>query len=311
MSNNNKRIDSTIVAAVIGVMGTLCVTLITLYANNVLNQPQPQPQLTDPALQPTWTAPATSTIPPTETITNTPVPTDTVPAGDPSSTPAPETPTPEPSLTPVPPAIGADWSNGCISSLWRPYPDTVQTISSNGCLAQPVIMSLEQVNLFFTENQSLKFAVSRTFDNPQVYGMFAPIPANGVVRIDTLLRRAQGGEIWMGVFAEPNITSQGLVAVLPPDDNVRKLELVQRKMPEQAELNNLEDLAEDSSQDPPRYSIVFELSNGEVRIQKLRDTEFSPVVLNSAQPYLFIGYQVLPGNNRIDGEFLNLLVQGQ
>ena len=172
-------------------------------------------------------------------------------------------------------------------------------------------MSVEQVNLFFTENGSLKFAVSRTFDNPQVYGLFAPIPANGLVRIDTLLRRVQVGEIWMGVFAEPNIASQGLVAVIPPGENVKKSELVQRIMPEQGEISRLESFAEDSSQDPPRYSIVFELSNGEVRIQKLRDTEFSPVALNSAQPWLFIGYQVLPGNNRIDAEFLNLLIQGQ
>jgi hypothetical protein len=234
-----------------------------------------------------------------------------VPVGDPTSTPAPETPTLEPSLTPVPPAIGADWASGCVSSLWRLYPDTVQATVNNGCISQPVIMSIEQVNLFFTENGSLKFAVSRTFDNAQVYGMFAPIPANGLVRIDTLLRRVQEGEVWMGVFAEPNITSQGLVAVIPAGENVKRRELVQRKMPEQAELHELEDFPEDPTQDPPRYSIIFELSNGEVRIQKLLDTEFNPVALNSAQPWLFIGYQVLPGNNRIDAEFLNLLVQGQ
>jgi hypothetical protein len=211
----------------------------------------------------------------------------------------------------MPPAIGADWTMGCISILWSPFPDTVQTTANGGCLSQPVIMSAEQVNLFFTENESLKFAVSRMFDSPQIYGMFAPIPANGIVRIDVLLRRIQEGEVWMGVFAEPNITSQGLVAVIPPGENVRKRELVQRKMPEQTELNRLESFAEDPTQDPPRYSIVFELSNGEVKIQKLRDTEFSPVALNSAQPWLFVGYQVLPGNNRIDAEFLNLLVQGQ
>jgi hypothetical protein len=172
-------------------------------------------------------------------------------------------------------------------------------------------MSVEQINLFFAEDGSLKFAVSRRIENPQVYGMFAPIPANGLVRIDTLLRLVQEGEIWMGVFADANLSSQGLVAVIPPGENVKKRELVQRKMPEQTELHHLESFAEDSTQDPPRYSIVFELSNGEVRIQKLRDTEFSPVVLNSAQPWLFIGYQIRPGNNIIDAEFLNLLVQGQ
>src|SRR5690606_18507643 len=108
-----RSIDPTIIAAVIGVMGTLCVTLISLFANRLFPEPQPTPF-------PTWTFTATATI------TETPVPTDTVPAGEPTSTPAPDTPTPEPTPTPIPPAIGSDWANGCISVLWRPYPGTIQ-----------------------------------------------------------------------------------------------------------------------------------------------------------------------------------------
>src|SRR5215211_3356198 len=279
--STNKRIDSTIIAALIGVMGTVCVTVVTLYVNYFGPGSQPQPTV---IVQPTWTTP------PTATIANTPVPTDTVPVGDPTSTPVPDTPTPEPTLTPVPPAIGADWVNGCISILWRPYPELVQPSIGNGCLAQPILFP-EQVNLFFTENGSLKFQVNRTFESPQVYGLFAPLPANGTVRVDTLLRRVQGGEIWMGVFADPNITSQGLVAVLPEGENVRNRPLVQKKMPEQVEIHRLESFPDDPTQDPPRYSIVFELSNGEVRIQKLGETEFTAVPLGSAQPYLFVGYQ--------------------
>ena len=297
---DNKRIDPTIIAALIGVMGTVCVTAVTLYVNNFAPQPPPA---TAPA-QPTWTSP------PTATVTNTPAPTDTVPAGDATSTPAPDTPTPEPTFTPAPPDIGADWVNGCISVLWRPYPDTVPTTADSGCLAQPLNLS-EPVNLFFTENGSLKFQVNRTFESTQVYGLFAPIPANGTVRIDTFLRRVQGGEIWMGIFAGSNLMSQGLVAALPAGENVRNRALVQKKMPEQVEIHRLESFPDDPTQDPPRYTIVFELSNGEVRIQKLSETEFSAVALNSAQPWLFVGYQVTNGNNRIEAEFLNLLVQGQ
>ena len=306
MSTNNRRIDPAIIAALIGVMGTVCVTVISLFANNFIQRTE-TPQPTVP-VEPTWT------VAPTATITNTPVPTDTVPAGDPTSTPVPPTQTPEPSFTPLPPAIGSDWANNCISVLWRPYPETVPTTANNGCLAQPLNLS-EPVNLFFTEvtqeGGSLKFSVNSSFESPQVYGRFAPIPANGVVRIDTLLRRAQEGEIWMGVFAEPNIASQGLVAVLPAGNNVRQRELIQRKMPELTELHRLESFSDDPTQDPPRYTIVFELNNGEVRIQKLGDTEFSAVPLGSAQPWLFIGYQVAAGNNRIDAEFRNLVVQGQ
>lgn len=297
--STNRRIDPTIIAAVIGVVGTLCVTVITLFANRLL--PDPVPPTPD---VPTWT------VSPTSTVTETPVPTDTVPAGEATSTPAPDTPTPEPTFTPAPPALGSDWANGCISVLWRPYPEIVATTANNGCLAQPLYFP-EQVNLFFVENGSLKFSVNRNFASPQVFGLFARIPANGVVRIDTLLRRQQEGEIWMGVFAEPNIGSQGLVAVLPSGENPRRRELLQRKMPEQAEIHRLESLSDDPTQDPPRYSIVFELNNGEVRIQKLGEKDFSAVPLGSAQPWLFVGYQVDAGSNRIDAEFLNLLVQGQ
>ena len=297
--STNRRIDPTIIAAVIGVLGTLCVTLITLFANRLLPDNVPPTPMV-----PTWT------IEPTSTITHTPVPTDTVPAGDATSTPAPDTPTPEPTFTVAPPAIGSDWANGCISVLWRPYPDIVPASASNGCLPSPLYFP-EQVNLFFIENGSLKFSVNRTFESPQVFGLFAPIPANGVVRIDTLLRRAQEGEIWMGVFAEPNVASQGLVAVLPAGNNVRNRELIQRKMPEQTELHRLEEFSDDPSQDPPRYTIVFELNNGEVRVQRLGETDFTAVPLGSAQPWLFVGYQVDAGNNRIDAEFLNLVVQGQ
>jgi hypothetical protein len=296
-----KRIDPAIIAAVIGVMGTVCVTVITLIANNIVSSPQPQ--ATDP-VQPVWTAS------PTSTITNTPEPTDTVPPGDSTSTPVPDTPTLEPTFTPPPPDIGADWVNGCISVLWRPYPELAQPTLGNGCLAQPVLFP-EQVNLFFTENGSLKFQVNRTFDNMQVYGLFAPLPANGTVRIDTFLRRVQGGAIWMGVLAEPNLTSQGLMAVLPEGENVRNRPLIQKKMPEQVDIQQMDSFPDDPTQDPPRYTVVFELSNGQVRLQKLGETEFSPVALNAAQPWLFVGYQVTTGNSRIEAEFLNLLVQPQ
>ena len=306
MSTNNRRLDPTIIAALIGVMGTVCVTVISLFASNFIPRTEtPQPTI---PVQPTWT------ISPTATIVNTPVPTDTVPAGDPTSTPVPDTFTPEPTFTPVPPAIGADWVNGCISVLWRTYPELALPSLGNGCLAQPILFP-EQVNLFFTENGSLKFQVNRSFENSQIFGMFAPInlSGNGTVRIDSLLGRVQGGDIWMGIFAEPNITSQGLVAVLPAGDNVRNRALVQKKLPEQVEIHRLENFAEDPTQDPPRYSVIFELNNGEVRIQTLSvsETEFSAVPLNSAQAWLFVGYQVAAGNNRIEAEFLNLLVQAQ
>src|SRR6266511_3931243 len=147
------RIDSAIIAALIGVCGTVAVTLISLFGNRLAPQPTPFP---------TWTAI------PTSTIANTPLPTSTVPAGEPTSTPAPDTPTPEPTFTLAPPALGEDWKNGCISTLWKPYP-TMQTTENNGCLSEPVYF-------FFADNERLTFLVNSRFNDTQVYGMFAPLP---------------------------------------------------------------------------------------------------------------------------------------
>src|SRR5215211_302262 len=117
MSTNKRSIDPAIIAALIGVMGTICVTAVTLYVNyfGPPRLPTPTANVLPTNVLPTWT------IPPSATITDTPVPTTTVAVGEPSSTPAPDTPTPEPTSTPAPPGIGSDWSNGCISVLWKPY----------------------------------------------------------------------------------------------------------------------------------------------------------------------------------------------
>jgi hypothetical protein len=286
MSDKKRSIDPSIIAALIGVLGTIIVTLITLYANRPTPQPQPTPF-------PTWTTP------PTATITNTPVPTDTVPAGEPTSTPLPDTPTPVPTVTPAPPTIGSDWANGCISVLWKPYPDTIQTTENNGCLVEPV-------DLFFAADGRLTFLASGRYGDTEVHGLFAPLPASGTVNVSSFLRSLQNGEIWMGVFAEPNVESQGMIIVIPPGD-IKKRMLVQKTMPGQTEVQQTAPF----SQNPPLYDVQFEVGNGSVTTKILRDTVFNAVPVGAGQQWLFVGYQVKKGNTRIDAEFLNLLVQGQ
>ena len=293
MSNNNKRlVDSSIIAALIGVMGTVCVTAVTVYFSYFAPQRQ-GPEPTANVVLPTWTVPATATI------VNTPVPTDTVEVGDPTSTPAPDTPTPEPTFTPAPPAIGSDWANGCISVLWKPWPDTIQTSENQGCLLEPV-------DLFFADDGRLTFLANRRYEDTEVHGLFAPLPANGAISISAYLRTLQEGEIWMGVFAEPNIESQGMVIVIPAG-NVRQRVLVQKTMPGQVELQQTASFAKD----PPVYDVVFNFGNGAVTTTILRDTVFNAVPVGAGQQWLFVGYQAKKGNNRIDAEFLNLLVQAQ
>ncbi|HET9589849.1 MAG TPA: hypothetical protein VFO91_13775 [Anaerolineales bacterium] len=292
MSNSSRsRIDPAIIAAVIGVCGTIAATLIALFANQLVPTSAP-PTPTTALGSPTWT------VAPTITDSPEPVPTDTVPVGDPTSTPAPDTPTPEPTFTLAPPRIGEDWRNGCISVLWQPYPP-VQTTQNNLCLSEPV-------HYFFAADGRLTYLVNGRFDDTLVYGMFAPLPAAGTASIDVFLKNLQEGEIWMGVFAEPDINSQGMIMVIPPG-NVNNRLLIQKTMPGQIELQSTASFAPGS----PVYNVVFEFGNGSVRTIIMRDTVFEALPVGSDQQWLFVGFQVKRGNNRIDAEFLNLLIQEQ
>jgi hypothetical protein len=290
------RIDPTIIAALIGVCGTVMVTLITLVLPRLTPAtPTATTASTTASTQldvPTWTA-----VP---TLTNSPepIPTDTVPAGDATSTSAPDTPTPEPTFTPAPAKIGEDWANGCISELWIAYP-SIQTTENGdtGCLVEPI-------HYFFANDGRLTFLANGRFDDTQVYGMFAPLPANGTVSIDVFLRTLQDGEIWTGVFAEPDIASAGMIMVIPPGDVKNRL-LVQKTMPDQVELRQTIPFAPSS----PIYNVVFEFGSGSVTTRIMRDTVFDALPVGTTQQWLFVGFQVRRGNNRIDAEFLNLVIQ--
>ena len=268
------------------------VTMITLF----LNRPgaSPVPTASTQLDIPTWTA--------FPSLTNSPepIPTDTVPADSPSSTPAPDTQTPEPTFTPAPAKVGEDWANNCISELWIGYP-SIQTTENGetGCLVQPL-------HYFFASNGRLTFLANGRFEDTQVFGMFAPLPASGTASIDVFLRNLQDGEIWMGVFAQPDIASQGVIMVIPGGD-VRNRPLVQKSMPGQIEVQQTAAFAPSS----PIYNVLFEFGNGSVTTRIMRDTVFTALPVNGTPQWLFVGFQVKRGNNRIDAEFLNLVIQEQ
>ena len=285
-SRSKKSIDSAILAAIITVVGGICIALLPT-ALNILT-----PKLTRTPIPPTEVVSTSTTAP-------TPVPTTTVPVGEATSTAAPDTPTPEPTFTPAPPAIGEDWANGCISAQWKPYPP-LQTTENNVCLSEPVN------NVFFADLGSLKFLVDRRFENTEQYGMFAPLPATGIASISVSLRRLQDGEIWIGVFAAPTIDSQGMIMVIPPGD-VKKRLLVQKTMPGQLEVQHTATFTQNSA----TYDVVFEFGNGSVVARIMRDTVFNALPVTGTPQWLFVGYQVKKGNNRIDAEFLNLVIQVQ
>ena len=286
MSGEKKSIDPAVLAAIITVAGGIIVTLITTFAN----RPSAQP--------PAPTAVSTWTGVPTATIVNTAVPTDTVPAGEPSSTPAPPTATVAPSDTPQPAALGEDWANGCISALWQIVPAGVQAVPENGCLQQPV-------GDFTASNGRFSFLLNRKFSTAQVNGMFAPLSAEGTVSLKVHLDILEKGEIWMGVFSEPSIDSPGVIMVIPPGDVTKRL-LVMKTMPGQSK--GLQSKQYDQSS--AVYDVKFTYKVGSVAVSAMNGSMvINPVPVASQKKWLFIGYQGLNGVNNIGASFFDLALQ--
>jgi len=277
--------DPAIVAAIITVVGGVLITLISTFLSRT---PTPQPTPVTPVV-----------VVVTNTDAPTAVPTDTVPPGDPTSTPAPATDTPAPTLTftVVPPvAIGEDWRGGCISSLWRPHPSSIPTIDQgNGCWQEPV-------HVFSAVNGSLTFLDAR--NDSEVYGLFAPLPESGSVTFTVRLKDLSKVDLWMGVYTEPDITSNGLLLTIP-EGNVRKRVIVQK---DATTYETLQTTANLDQGDGFSITLTFNAlsANGTVNPNVFVT---NPVSLPSAHKWLFLGYKGLSGSYRIEGEFSDLVIK--
>lgn len=285
-ADKKKSLDSNVIAAIITVLGGIATTLIVTFAN--------RSQVVQPTLTP---------VPPTaffftETVSPTPVPTDTVPAGEPTSTPAPVTNTPEPTFTftPVPPvALGDDWANGCISSLWVPYPSNILPVEDgNGCLLEPV-------HVFSANGGSLSFLDERTKSgSPEVYGLFAPLPESGSVTITVQLRNLSNADLWIGIFPEPNAESNGLLLTIP-SGNAKKRVVAQKEVSTYKTISS----SQPFDQGPGfSFTLTFDTlsAKGELNPSAFITKPFSIPV---AKKWLFLGYKGLTQAYRIEGKFLD------
>ena len=287
MSKEKRSLDTNIIAALIGVSGTIIVTLITLFANRPAPPPTPFP---------TWTPTATATI------ADTPMPTDTVPAGEATSTPEPKTPTPEPTFTPAPPEVGGDWSNGCISARWVAYPASIQTQQRDGCLSQPV-------DKFYINSGRLAFAFVGRVETASYYGLFTQLPVDGTVDLSVLINGISNGEVLAGVFAEPDINSSGALLVFPEVKNVKRQEVFLRTMPGMKFFSQPDDpLQADNS----IYDVSFDFNAGTVKV-KLHDKQIDlgSVPVSSPNKWLFIGYRVVSGSNNVAAEFFSPVIEAR
>lgn len=288
MSNHPpRRVDPSIIAALIGVCGTITVTLITLF----VNRPQVVPT-------PTTGSVHTTPIAATETVTFTAVPTDTVPPGEPTSTPAPPTDTPVPTATSIPPVpIGEDWSAGCISTLWKPYPSNVPTLErGDGCWQEPV-------HVFSAENGDLDFLSNRGTGGNEIYGLFAPLPESGSVSFYVKLERLDNVDLLMGVYAEPDVVNaQGLLMTIP-HERLNKLRIVQKD--NVISYNTLQGTG--TIDQGSGFWITFTFTPNSAS-STVNPSVFvtNPVSIPSAQKWLFLGYKGLAGSYQVEGRFFAL-----
>jgi hypothetical protein len=282
-----KGISPEIIAALIGVAGTIAVAV--LFNNNQSSAP-------DPA------TPAPIVI--TATFEPTAVPTDTVPPGDPTSTPEP-TDTPEPTPTEISPvAIGQDWAQGCISSLLVPYSSDgpVDVLDGlDGCFLQPVAG-------FEAAGGKLSFLYDARLSSAEVHGMFAPLPsANGTVSVFVRLKELTKSDIWIGVFADPSIDSAGLLMTIPAGKDLSSSPFAEWTMPGLEKITTTGNVNQGNG-----YGVRFEYTAGSVKAVVLPNvTATNLIPVSASQKFLFIGYKGVNGTNRIDASFFDLVVTEQ
>jgi len=209
-----------------------------------------------------------------------------------------EEPTPTFTFTPIPPvALGEDWGQACVSTLWQPFPaDDTYTQGDNGCW---------QNISFFTpsSNGGLAFIKDRsnTIGDEEVYGLFAKLPATGTVTVKIRLKDLNNVDIMMGIFGEQSVTSDGLLITIPAGDPKKRL-LVEKKPSNYFTLDRTRELEQGSG-----YEVTFSFNaSSATAVVPPNVYTFKPVSINQAQKWLFLGFKGLRNTYRVEGEFVSL-----
>jgi hypothetical protein len=288
--SNKRPLDPTVLAAIITVIGGIITTLIVTYMNK---PPAPTPTLDSPTA-----AVFTRTALPTFTVT------EVLPTDAPTQTPIPPTDTlePTPSFTPIPPvALGDDWPQGCISTLWSVYPAGVPVVDKgNGCWQEPVFTFTADNGILFMSNR-------REQRGPvDVYGLFALMPESGDVTFRVRLRKADGIDFIAGIFAGAEVANPGLLLSIPGDGNVSKLRVVQKD-----NLSAYTTIIGSALLDQGAgYSLTFTFSEPSVSAKVNPFVfVFDPIPLPSAEKWLFLGYKSGEGAYEVDIEVSGLTVK--
>ena len=227
-----------------------------------------------------------------------PVPTDTVPPNEPTSTPAPtDTPTPEPTFTPVPLEAGQDWLANCISTVWKVFPESTGFTTKDGCYTRPL------ANVFSARSERLEVFFDGRVGSDEVVGIFVEIPSDSLVSFTTHLNNIENGELWMGIFADKNLDAKGLV-LAAPEGNMKNSAFAVRTLP-----GNDKYLTGKFKKDSGDYLVSFDVTPNSVNAILEIYNSVGTASVPSETKWLFLGYKASPGgSNVISGYFSNLVI---
>jgi hypothetical protein len=286
-TDSNIRIQLTL--GILGFAGVVLTVLATIFGPII----QERLRKTDAPTPTPVGAVSTATLP------HTPVPTDTVPPGAPTSTPAPATDTPVPTSTLIPPvALGSDWDQSCVSALWQPFPASyTPTQRGDGCW--------QSVKIFAANKGSLAFLNSRDgLGTEEVYGLFAPLPDIGTVTITVRLKDLTNADLMMGVYPAQDVTSEGLLIIVPAGDP-KKRPLVQKDPTNYKTLQDTVTLEQGNG-----YTVSFTVDSVSASAEvKPKVLVINSVPIDSTQKWLFIGFKGLANTYRIEGAITSLEIK--
>jgi len=196
-------------------------------------------------------------------------------------------------------AIGQDWIVGCISSLWKAYPTTVATVENgDGCLQEPV-------HVFTADGGRLSFIGERNGDGSvEDYGMFAPLPENGSVTLTISLDNLDNADLWVGVFPEADLKSDGLLLIVPAG-NVRKRAIEQKNAFTYETISSTKNVDQGSG-----YSFTYTFTNASVT-GDVNPFVFktNPMSMPTADKWIYIGYRGFGGSYSVKGSFANFFLE--
>ena len=198
---------------------------------------------------------------------------------------------------------GRDWLQSCISEQWIVYPPS-EVATAGDCYIEPIPGSI------FTMNNSLIIRAEPDVSTAEEYGIFTKVPQSGTIRIHVDLDLLDNAEIWVGVFSEPDIESEGILMVVPyyepvnpPGNDTKKRAFALRHM--QMPLEDRIYLSKEFENPNGVYEVGFNLTSGTIAgFMENATTDDIPV--SYIDRWLFIGYRALIRRSDIDVSFTDL-----